>query len=318
MAPTDTQFDNLKKRVKALEVASSPAALPVSWIQRHQVLTWLLSLTVTVLAIIIAIYTGVIPHIEKDDGQQITIQVSNGLRDPLQNIGKMSEEIAEINGTLKAWAPFMTPQFFKKTASLPDKQFSASLPQITAVTHIASDSKAEIPVEDIANIGKRTIKLSSGNSDSANLAWQATTALLQYRSVLNNIAPPASVTAPTFGYTTHYHWNVPPGTTQPTLRSTSPVPKEHSAAADFIGHDENQDQPTGPGALVFEGGGFVLDNMHLKNVVFINVHVSYHGGPINLENVSFLNCTFDITPDSNGRQLAEVILLNPATTISAS
>ena len=70
--------------------------------------------------------------------------------------------------------------------------------------------------------------------------------------------------------------------------------------------------------LVLNNGSIILDKMYLKNVVLVNVYVVYKGGPIELENVNFLNCTFQIISDVKGRQLAEQILANPIAKVSLS
>jgi hypothetical protein len=54
-----------------------------------------------------------------------------------------------------------------------------------------------------------------------------------------------------------------------------------------------------------------LDGMRLKNVVVTNATLKYTGGPIDLQNVLFVNCTFQITDEDQGRMLAEAILGNP-------
>src|SRR5205809_741657 len=55
MAPSDKQFEDLKKRVKDLEKPTESVPLNASWVQRHQVLVWLISL----LSIWVALYAGI-------------------------------------------------------------------------------------------------------------------------------------------------------------------------------------------------------------------------------------------------------------------
>lgn len=326
MAPTDTQFENLKRRVKDLEAVPASATAPASWVQRNQVLAWLIGITLVVASIVIAIYAGVIPHLEKDLSLQVTNQVTEGLKQPLQNIGQMSADIGEIKGTLKAWAPFMTPQLFKKNIALPEKDFEKSLPELKAAAQLASESRTPIPINSIADVAKRTIKLASGNSDSAKIAWETTSELLRYRSILNSFNPPKEIgSAKPINeqkITTHYHVSTEPGSKVPVL-SFVPilVPANQAAAMDFIGVDQNSNLSVGPALLVNNGGSLTLDNMHLKNVVLMNIHIIYKGAaPIILENVYFLNCTFDIPSDSRGIRLADNILSSatPAVTFSLS
>ena len=99
MPPSDTQFEKLKDRVRDLEQKPSQVAQPNgSWVQRHQLLTWLISLTV----FLTAFYAGVIPQIEKDDALEIKVQVNEGLKAPLQNLSNMANDITWVKATLNA------------------------------------------------------------------------------------------------------------------------------------------------------------------------------------------------------------------------
>jgi hypothetical protein len=54
--------------------------------------------------------------------------------------------------------------------------------------------------------------------------------------------------------------------------------------------------PVGPQVfenLFFANGWQTLDRGVWINVVFINMHIKYQGGPVILRNVRFINCTFD-------------------------
>jgi hypothetical protein len=42
----------------------------------------------------------------------------------------------------------------------------------------------------------------------------------------------------------------------------------------------------------------VLDGIHWHDIVFIGAHIIYYGGDLDLQNVRFVNCTFEIrTPE---------------------
>jgi hypothetical protein len=51
-----------------------------------------------------------------------------------------------------------------------------------------------------------------------------------------------------------------------------------------------------------------LDGYHFKNVVFENFHIAYHGGPLILENVTFIHCSFDFQNKMSSRSLATALL----------
>lgn len=62
----------------------------------------------------------------------------------------------------------------------------------------------------------------------------------------------------------------------------------------------------------------VLDDTRLKNVIIMNSKVKYLGGPAQLENVYFVNCTFEIVRQPTGQLFASAVLSKAATTFSAS
>jgi hypothetical protein len=319
MAPSDTQFQNLKKRVKELEEKKkdqgTPQSQSPSWTQRNQLLTWLIGLAVSILAIILTVYAGVIPHIEKHVDDQVTIKVNDALKQPLGQMGTMSNDIAEIKGTLKAWGPLITPQFFKRAASLSDKQFKESLPQLKAVAQTAIQNRTAVPDEDVTTIGKRAITLASANSDSSAPAWDTLQTLLQYRSFLNSVQVPLGPQVPITGNAHSYYEISHENTMEPPILKTIGISDYANSAQlrNISAPDLNKGAPTGPSLLVFQTPTLILDNLYAKNVVFENTHIIYRGGPLTLEGVYFLNCTFEIQRQTKSENFAEAILSGKVT-----
>jgi len=68
--------------------------------------------------------------------------------------------------------------------------------------------------------------------------------------------------------------------------------------------------PGAPTFIVIQGPGIthLLDNKAHKNVIFKQVLIQYHGGPTVLDHTFFQDCTFDITTDPKGKDLARAIL----------
>jgi hypothetical protein len=61
----------------------------------------------------------------------------------------------------------------------------------------------------------------------------------------------------------------------------------------------------------------VLDGMSFESVTFSNSIIRYNGGPVELKNVAFVNCAFEVTltrePPSIGQKLTDVLLAsNPS------
>jgi hypothetical protein len=59
-----------------------------------------------------------------------------------------------------------------------------------------------------------------------------------------------------------------------------------------------------------------LDNVSWKNVVFQNVTIVYHGGPVTLENAQFQNCRFNLDDSVQGRELGKALLGSNSVTLS--
>jgi hypothetical protein len=51
--------------------------------------------------------------------------------------------------------------------------------------------------------------------------------------------------------------------------------------------------------------GFVLDGFYLENDVFENAIIIYKGGPVVLQNVRFVNCTFDVRKSPQSEKFLE-------------
>jgi hypothetical protein len=59
----------------------------------------------------------------------------------------------------------------------------------------------------------------------------------------------------------------------------------------------------GPYALFSGLGRNAIDGMILDNVVFENMTITYHGGPLVLHNVRFINCRFEVPDSPSGNKL---------------
>jgi hypothetical protein len=60
-----------------------------------------------------------------------------------------------------------------------------------------------------------------------------------------------------------------------------------------------------------------LDNILLKNVIIQDAVISYQGGPVKLDHVIFVNCTFDISQGATARELASSVLESSTVTFSS-
>lgn len=292
-------------------------------IRTHSTKWWITAVTLALafLALLVAIAAWLQPewstHQHTDLVSQINGQIDEKLKEPVGKINQISEDLADVKGTLRAWAPLITPQFYRKSSTLSQKDFEKSLPELKAVTQLAIESKTQIPSTDVTNLGKRLVHTAAGNTDSANLAWMTATTLLNYRSFLNALAPQPNLEdakpLQSGKYDNRFFEYTRLGGEVPKLSSVGALPREQAAKLDLIGKDRNTDLQVGPALLVDVGGSIQLDKMHLKNVVLQNVHVIYEGGPLILENVYFINCTFEMKKSVPSQALS-VSLMEPSPT----
>lgn len=88
---------------------------------------------------------------------------------------------------------------------------------------------------------------------------------------------------------------------------TEPTPPI-SATPKFVFHGAMMNG----GAVI--NGGQKLDGAYWRNYTFENARIEYDGGPMILENVRFINCTFVVRYSPRGEQLAEMVLTQNAVT----
>jgi len=80
------------------------------------------------------------------------------------------------------------------------------------------------------------------------------------------------------------------------------------------GGNQHKDIIDSPGAsftdLYFTDGQQTLDTYEWNDVIFINMHIIYRGGPLQLHRVLFINCTFDTVPTATGSRFLDYAALN--------
>lgn len=98
------------------------------------------------------------------------------------------------------------------------------------------------------------------------------------------------------------------------------VPKAQAAQFLRLGEsDPNASSALGNDWILADGGAVTIDNLRLRKVIFRNTYIVYSGGPLEMQDVYFLNCTFNVKQQPNGRALVTAALKpSPATTFGAS
>lgn len=99
--------------------------------------------------------------------------------------------------------------------------------------------------------------------------------------------------------------NAPPETAAKTEPLDNPYPV--SSDAQFIIFDWKRPDVA-----------LLLDDMYLKNVIVRNARINYSGGPARLDNVYFVNCTFEILQQPHGQEFAKALLDTSSITFHAA
>jgi hypothetical protein len=92
-----------------------------------------------------------------------------------------------------------------------------------------------------------------------------------------------------------------------TFRNNT-VPAASAARLELLRTDPNQNHSIGPSEIILSANGTTvrLDGYWMKNVTIRNAVISYHGGPVRLENVVFANCNFQVATRPGFQLLEEV------------
>jgi hypothetical protein len=63
----------------------------------------------------------------------------------------------------------------------------------------------------------------------------------------------------------------------------------------------------GPGFLIVQGLSATIDGFYLRRIIFKNMKLTYHGGPLVLEQVYFLECQFEMVVSPNSSRLLGIL-----------
>lgn len=170
----------------------------------------------------------------------------------------------------------------------------------------------------VEQVGKKFAYAGRDNPE----AWDTALQFVAYKSFLNTTLAIRyrQVGTPGEIVTTKYETRTAPGFGPPVFRVLGAVPLEEAAQFSVIGEpDINAGSDRGNDWIIVEGGGVILDGMRLRKVIFRSVYILYSGGPLEMYDVYFFNCTFSIEQKPNGIGLLTAALKpSPATNFIAS
>jgi hypothetical protein len=302
---TDSELKKLLGEIghKIIEAVNrrSPDHVPV--VAPSNRMTWQqwLVVAVSVLAIVGGILAG------------LNYVVSSAITSALVQPGKDLTTITEQGKGLRRDVDrLLDKQARDVLQSPPPLASKGAVEEIRTAADWANQRRVEINAGFIQDLHSKLSPLVNQNDPQA---WAATLALASYQSSFAHV--PMNENQPSMPLTkiqvTHYAHATPPGDNDPKMTASNLlVPRDQGAMIAPFGVDMNPDQATTNAFVMFEGGGILLDGLRYKNVVMKDVHVVYHGGPVQLEYVTFINCKFSIDNTKAGRELiAKSLIASP-------
>ncbi len=170
---------------------------------------------------------------------------------------------------------------------------SERLREVTKVLVSAQENRIKANPALVRQIGRNVIQATSENPALRDQAWQTATVFFNYCSFLNG---EASATPPPGAQTI----KEPPG-----LEELFLIPDQ-----EILGYAVFSN-------FVIEGGAQTLDRGVWENIIFRKVLIRYKGGPVELKNVRFENCRFEIAFTPRGTKLAQALLTSSVITLSS-
>lgn len=178
----------------------------------------------------------------------------------------------------------------------------------------AKNEKVKINLDVVQTAGSQFIAAAQENE----AAWKAAISFVDYRSFLNeDYQPSLGPLHPSNN--PHYSFTITvksrPGATGPAILYRGQILASGVASPENSALYQPLDSiqtPSGFAFLLVRSTGpddvLVLDDHRIKNVVIADSTVEYDGGPLLLENVYFVNCSFILPAAKNTRALGQTIL----------
>ena len=200
-----------------------------------------------------------------------------------------------------------------KNARTDEQKLQAALQAATQIMEDAKSQRADVTLASVKETGAAILH-SPDYPSASKVRALALSAVLNYRSFLTAQEVPQvpgarPVVKPT-DFDVQFTFKPLSATTRPPIILFDPemVSGADGALLTGIGRESTRSRPR---YLIVEGANFELDldGYHLRNVIVRDARIVYNGGPVLLENVFFVNCTFEIEEhDDRGKVLTDNII----------
>ncbi|MEO7862190.1 MAG: hypothetical protein ABIU05_17525 [Nitrospirales bacterium] len=249
-------------------------------------------------------------------------QIDNKLRQSVEKIDTkvqstnekmeaLSQRVARIEGRLEGLK-------IQSLSMQPNKRVNAT--QALDILSTAKKEGTKLDPKVITIAGQEFISAGVGSSDPT--VWKTGLAFLNYSSFLNAaLAPPTDKFAP-IEEKRPIPWSIlssvwPKATASDyTITTGEEVPAERAAVMERIDTPLNAGEKIGFAFLSISGPSttWSLDGLRLKNVIFKDITIHYEGGKLQMENVYFVNCTFEVVKKPSGKNFASAVLASVPST----
>ncbi len=213
----------------------------------------------------------------------------------------------------------------KQVASNPSDQ--TNIAEAKTVLAKAISERVKIEKTVIQEAGAKFLEA----SQKSPAAWGAALAFLNYKSFLNTAVAPNPGNRKLIDlehgrsedFYVEFDARKIPGTQTAKFRyggfgKVLPAGSPEGALFVRIGNEDRGNATTQHfylGAIGFE---LKLDGYHIRNAIINGARIVYNGGPLILENVYFVNCTFEMPPTPQSQELANAILDHVPVSFSSS
>jgi hypothetical protein len=305
----------------------TPPIRPLGWRERYGTYAQCVVAAVAIFGLFLGIWNQKAAHDEQDFKYRVDARIDEKLKPVNTKVDDISEKLAKVESALqgiRSNLDLLLRKELKIAASLPQSQFNKNLDAVKTDLELAQKTSI---ILDRSVISELKTKIVLANKTEPN-AWSVVLTLISYRSLtINNPAPSPlrKPISPGFGM----HIDI---RSSPTGELRAPIvmlcgftTPDKAALYEEITPSpetppiEHSEKDSAEYAMVdLLGQTTRLDGMRLKNIILRNAHIVYNGRSVNLENVYFVNCTFEFERDPTTQQLAAKLLESPSTTFKVS
>jgi hypothetical protein len=235
----------------------------------------------------------------------VPAKIDSETRDLSNDVSSLKTDVADVKGNIQRIDSKLEGllkdlvdselKSLKGVSRLPSNIASDRLSFVASIVGRAQEAGVRADPSVVADAGNSALEASVVTS-LRPVAWKASQQLLDYRSYLTpKPAPPPSAQSgpPSKMWST----GVLPFTITSLTVYSFTTHRQDMAVFERFGEGRTQNVPNGPSLISFNGAGgnLQIDNHMVRNAIFSNLHIIYKGGKLDLKNVLFVDCTFDIS-----------------------